>query len=141
LQKFAVEGFSQVCEGGVEAVVPCLVVFDVVSGAFEDGGEELGVVGGEPAHEEVGGLDLFLLLALHAVAEDGDEGFAGLGDAEDGLEDDLVALGEAAVLEGVEVAFGRAGASARAAALLAEGVDGLPRARGCPPLSAIGLQL
>ena len=45
------------------------------------------------------------------------EGLAGLGDLEDGFEDDLVAAGEAAVLEGIEVTLGRARAGAPASAL------------------------
>jgi hypothetical protein len=74
-----------------------------------DGGEEGGrVVGGEPAHEEVGGLEFGLADALAVVLGQFDEGFAGLGDDEEGLQEALVAGGEAAVLEGVEVTFGRA---------------------------------
>jgi len=80
------------------------------------GGEEGGgVVAGEPAHEEVGGLEFGFADALAVAFGDGDQRFAGLGDDEEGLEELFVAGGEAAVLEGVEVAFRGAGAGAGAA--------------------------
>jgi len=52
-----------------------------------------------------------------AVA-DIDEGLTGLGDLEERREDLLMTAGVAAMLEGVEVAFGWAGAWAAAAPLL-----------------------
>jgi hypothetical protein len=51
----------------------------------------LRVVVGEPAHEEVGGLELCLADALAVPVGHVDEGLTGLGDLEEGLEELLVA--------------------------------------------------
>ena len=68
----------------------------------------------ELRHE--GGAALLGAAGLGALSlADGDHDLAGLGDLHEGLDERLLVAGEAAVLEGVEVAFGRAGAGAAAA--------------------------
>lgn len=72
----------------------------------------------DPVDEEPAGLGLGALAALAVAVGHGDKGIADLGDLDEHGDELLALLGVAAVLERVQVALGRAGARARAAAAL-----------------------
>lgn len=94
-----------------------MVVFVAGDGGIDGALSELGGDG----YQQAVGVTLSLVAAAALNAGDAQEDIAGLGVAGDEVEEALVLAGGAAVLEGVEVAAGRAGAGAGATTTCALG--------------------
>jgi len=112
------EKYSHLGGGAVEEVEKFLIVLVLIvspSTVLRTGliKGDLGDVFEEAGHEDAGAFLGLLAQAAVALAE-GDEGVAGLWYLHEGLDELGLAAGVAAVLEGVEVAFGSAGTGAAA---------------------------
>ena len=105
------EKYSHLGGGGVEEVEKFLIVLVLIVSLIE---VDPGDVFEEAGHEDAGAFLGLPAQAAVALAE-GDEGVARLGHLHEGLDELGLAARVAAMLEGVEVAFGRASTGAAAA--------------------------